>query len=174
MLKCIRYWTGGGSCLNKPRVVWCSIPYVKLHTTSILLRILNICQKTLQLHNSTFLYNVSKVKSATIVEGDPKAPFSIATIPRSLDFSTLPLIRTLSCWVLRNAASSTIFWVFGMTRPGIEPRSPVPLANTLLIRPIFNISWHFCIHCIVCSGNKYVVNSSWIVLHCLTRADIKP
>ena len=29
---------------------------------------------------------------------------------------------------------SIIFWVFGMTRPGIEPRSPRPLANTLLIR----------------------------------------
>ena len=27
-------------------------------------------------------------------------------------------------------------WVFGMTRPGIEPRSPGPLANTLLIRPM--------------------------------------
>ena len=24
------------------------------------------------------------------------------------------------------------FWVFGMTRPGIEPQSPRPLANTLL------------------------------------------
>ena len=30
-------------------------------------------------------------------------------------------------------ASSTIFKVFGMTRPGIEPRSPGPLANTLTI-----------------------------------------
>ena len=28
------------------------------------------------------------------------------------------------------------FWVFGMTRPGIEPRLPRPLANTQLIRPI--------------------------------------
>ena len=28
------------------------------------------------------------------------------------------------------------FLVFGMTRPGIEPRSPGPLANTLLIRPM--------------------------------------
>ena len=36
--------------------------------------------------------------------------------------------------MLSEAASSTIFWVFGMTRPGIEPRSPGPLANTLLIR----------------------------------------
>ena len=26
-------------------------------------------------------------------------------------------------------ASRTIFWVFGMTQPGIEPRSPGPLAN---------------------------------------------
>ena len=33
-------------------------------------------------------------------------------------------------------ASSTIFWVFGMIQPGIEPQSPGPLANTLLIRPM--------------------------------------
>ena len=38
------------------------------------------------------------VKLATVVEGDPKAPFLIATTPRflSLDCSILPLIRTLS------------------------------------------------------------------------------
>ena len=28
------------------------------------------------------------------------------------------------------------FWVFGMTRPGIEPRSPESLANTLAIKLI--------------------------------------
>ena len=28
-------------------------------------------------------------------------------------------------------ASSTIFWVFGMTLPGIEPPSPGPMVNTL-------------------------------------------
>ena len=33
--------------------------------------------------------------------------------------------------MLSKEASSTIFWVFGMTRPGIEPWSPGPLANTL-------------------------------------------
>ena len=38
--------------------------------------------------------------------------------------------------MLSKEASSTIFWVFGMTRPGIEPRSPGPLANTLL-------NWNF-------------------------------
>ena len=32
--------------------------------------------------------------------------------------------------MLSKVASSTTFWVFGMTRPGIEPRSPGPLANT--------------------------------------------
>ena len=28
------------------------------------------------------------------------------------------------------------FLAIGMTRPGIKPRSPGPLANTLLIRPV--------------------------------------
>ena len=43
-----------------------------------------------------------KVKLTTLVEGDPKAPFSIAATPKckgvpllSLDCSTLPLILTL-------------------------------------------------------------------------------
>ena len=38
--------------------------------------------------------------------------------------------------MLSKAASSTIFWVFVMTRPRIEPQSPGPLANTLLITPM--------------------------------------
>ena len=75
----------------------------------------------------------------TVVESDQKAPFSIATAPRCkewdvtlfLDCSTLPLKRSLYCWVLSKAVSSTIFKVFGMTRPGIEPRTSGPLANTL-------------------------------------------
>ena len=78
---------------------------------------------------------------ATVVDGDQKAPFSIATTLRcrgalllSLDCSTLPLIRTLYCWVSSKEVTSTIFKVFGMTRPRIEPRSPGPLANTLLTR----------------------------------------
>ena len=32
------------------------------------------------------------------------------------------------------------FWVFGITRPGIEPRSPGPLANTLTIMPMSGIT----------------------------------
>ena len=38
--------------------------------------------------------------------------------------------------VLSKEASSTIFWVFGMTQPGIEPRSPGPLVNTLTAGPM--------------------------------------
>ena len=57
----------------------------------------------------------------------------------SMDCSTLPLIRTLYCWVLSKEVSSTIYKVFGMTRPGIELRSPGPLANTLLTRSMSNI-----------------------------------
>ena len=37
--------------------------------------------------------------------------------------------------MLSKEVSSTIFWVFGMTRLGIEPRSPELLANTLPTRP---------------------------------------
>ena len=57
----------------------------------------------------------------------------------SLDCSTLPSIRTLYCWVLSKEVSSIIFKVFGITQPGIEPRSPGPLGNTLPTRPIFGL-----------------------------------
>ena len=43
-------------------------------------------------------------------------------------------MHTLYCWVLNKEVSSTIFKVFGMTQPGIEPRSPRPLANTQTTR----------------------------------------
>ena len=39
--------------------------------------------------------------------------------------------------------SSTIFRVFGMTRSGIEPRSPGPLANTLPARSTKEITGIF-------------------------------
>ena len=46
------------------------------------------------------------------------------------DFTLDPYHKVLSA---NKATSSTISWVFGMTRPGIEPWSPGPLSNTLLI-----------------------------------------
>ena len=85
---------------------------------------------------------------STKVEGDQKAPFSIATTPRCMgealllpqNSSTLPLIRTLYYRVLSNEVSSTIFKVFGMTWPGIEPRSPGSLANILPTRPMSQLN----------------------------------
>ena len=56
-----------------------------------------------------------------------------------LDCSTLPLMRTIYCWVLSKEVSSTIFKVFGMTQPGIEPRSPGPLVDTLPTRTMRDI-----------------------------------
>ena len=41
--------------------------------------------------------------------------------------------------MLSKVVSSSIFKVFGMTRPGIEPRSPGPLANTLTAGPMSHI-----------------------------------
>ena len=43
-------------------------------------------------------------------------------------------------WVLSKEVSSTIFWVFGMTWPGIEAQSLRPLANTLLTKKAYLIS----------------------------------
>ena len=72
----------------------------------------------------------SYISSPTFVEGDPKAPFSIATSPKC-GGRALPL--TLKCstypWSISYNAESWAnrhqvpFLVFGMTRPGIEPRS---------------------------------------------------
>ena len=79
-----------------------------------------------------------KVKLATIVEGDLKAPFSIATTPRLVAEDTTPFTGlvhfTLDPYFImlsiKEAASGIIFWIFGMTQSGIEPWSPRPLANT--------------------------------------------
>ena len=72
----------------------------------------------------------------TIVEGDLKAPFSIATTPKCMGGRySFPWVAPIYSWyvpnnaVLSKEASSTIFWVFGMTRPGIEPRSPGPICE---------------------------------------------
>ena len=42
--------------------------------------------------------------------------------------------------MLSKVASSTNFWIFGMTRPGIELESLGPLVNTLLIRPMVDLA----------------------------------
>ena len=82
-----------------------------------------------------------KVKLATLVEGDPKAPFSIATQSRCRKgrysipwIAPLYLYQEMLC--VKQGGIKYQFLTFGMTRSRIEPQSPGPLANTLLIRPI--------------------------------------
>ena len=76
----------------------------------------------------------------TLIEGNSKVSFSIATTWRCRGgrYSS-PWIAPLYPWNVpynAEAASSTIFWVFGMIRSRIEPRSTWPLANTLTTRPM--------------------------------------
>ena len=73
----------------------------------------------------------------------------------SLDCSTLLLIRTLYCWVLSRELSSTIFKVFDMTRPGIEPRSLRPLANILPTRNSRNGTY------LILMFKRYVSRVNW-------------
>ena len=42
--------------------------------------------------------------------------------------------------MLSKTESSTIFWIFGMTRPRIESRPPGPLVNILFIRPMARLN----------------------------------
>ena len=89
-----------------------------------------------------YIYIYSKL--ATIVEGDPKAPFSLATKAKCrgerYSFPWIDLLYPWSlpclCWVLSKVVSSTSVWVFGMTRPGIEPRSPVFTSSSSIIQLI--------------------------------------
>ena len=72
---------------------------------------------------------------------------------------------------IKQGASSTIFLVFGVTRPGIEPRSPGPLAHTLLIRLMARcIVKTKMIHALIAESNKkstlvlgFLKNGVWIV-----------
>ena len=71
------------------------------------------------------------VKLSPFVEGDQKAPFSIATTPRCREGRySFPWIASLYPWYIPYIAecyASTIFKIFGMTWRGIETRSPRPL-----------------------------------------------
>ena len=77
----------------------------------------------------------------TVVESYPKAPFSIATTLRCWRGATpfpgllhFTLDRYLILLSVKQRGIKYYFKVFGMTRPGIKPRSLGPLANTLSTR----------------------------------------
>ena len=90
-----------------------------------------------------------------IVEDDPtKASFSIAITLRCKEgccsfLWVAPLtLDPYLIMVLSKKTSSTIFWVFGMAWPGIEPRSPGPLVNTLTIKSMACQYFFFIIQCV--------------------------
>ena len=56
--------------------------------------------------------------------------------------------------MLSKVVSSTILKVFGMTRPGIEPRSPGPLANTLTAGPMSRLVDRKRAHCDISWGGQ--------------------
>ena len=75
-----------------------------------------------------------------VVEGDEKAPFSIATTPRGRrGHNSFPwmLHFTLDTYLIlpsvKQGGIKYHFKVFGMTWPGIKPRCPGPLLNTLIL-----------------------------------------
>ena len=80
-------------------------------------------------------------KLVTVVEGDLKAPYSIATtlrsreghyfFPQTAPLTLDPYLIMLS--VKQGGIKYHFFLVFGMTQPGIELWSLRPLANTLTI-----------------------------------------
>ena len=88
--------------------------------------------------------NPISVLKKTLVEGDPKVPFSIATTPRcrgallhSLDYSTLSLILTFKCWVLSKAESSTIFESLIWLDLGLNPGLP----DHWTLYPLYQCKW---------------------------------
>ena len=62
--------------------------------------------------------------------------------------------------MLSKEVSSTILKVFGMTRPGIEPRSLGPLANTLPTRPMSRLNETKQVVPLRINGNEEVVRFS--------------
>ena len=82
------------------------------------------------------------IKLATKVEGNLKAPFSLATLGVGegiIPFHGLLHLTFDLYLIILSVKQGDInyrFWVFGMTQPGIELCSPQPLVNTLPTRPM--------------------------------------
>ena len=92
----------------------------------------------------------------TFAEGDPKAPFSIGTTPKCrAGCYSFPLIAPLKPWPLHYNTY-------------IEPQSPGPLENSLLIRPslIFKTNLPYLIHepCIIKYNEKKPKHINGIVI----------
>ena len=76
------------------------------------------------------MFKESVFDRQTVVDGEPKAPFSISTTPRSWGgHNSFPRIAPLTLdpylimMSIKQGGTKYPFWVFGMTRRGIEPWS---------------------------------------------------
>ena len=92
--------------------------------------------KSVNIYIYIYICIIMYIRWSTVAEVDPKDPFSISFISRWRKrrysfpwIATFTLDPFLIRRVLRKEASSTVFWVFSMTRLGIETRSPRSLAN---------------------------------------------
>ena len=114
---------------------------------------------------------------AIVVEGDLKAPFSIASTPRCRGgHYSIPWIVPIYPWSLpyntelSKAASSTNFWVFGIIRPGIEPWSPRPLLNTRLFRLMaWFLHTHTHTHTYIYIYIYIYTRHSWCIVYCCRK-----
>ena len=94
--------------------------------------------------SNLYMYIISCL---TVVEGDPKAPFLISTILscRRGHYSFrwiappifVPFLIMLS--VKQGSIKYHFLESLNLTRYGIEPQSPAPLANTLPIMPMHSL-----------------------------------
>ena len=102
-------------------------------------------------------------KLATVVEGDQKAIFSIATTPRYWGGRWIaPLYPWYVPAYVLSVKQGGIFKVFGMTRPEIEPRSPGPLGNTLPTGPISRLSVSLSLS-LSLSIYIYIYKARWVI-----------
>ena len=87
--------------------------------------------------------NIVKVKLVTLVEGNQKVPFSIATTSRCRGGCySFPWIAPLYHWSLPyKQGGIKNHFLSHMTWPGIEPWSPRKLANTLPTRPMSRLKY---------------------------------
>ena len=126
---------------------------------------------------SLSLYIYIYISCLTVVEGDPKASFSIVTTPRCrggrysfLWIAPLTLDLYLIMLSAKQEGIKYNFWVFGMTRPGIELRFPGPLASNLtIIRLYVNLRiWKKY------SEDAFIYIYIYIICHCLGIFFVRP
>ena len=102
-----------------------------------------------------------------MVEGDPKAPFQLL-LHQGVGEGATPFFGllhfTLDTYLImlsikQGGIKYHFFQVFGMTWLGIEPRSPVPLVNTLPTRPMSRL------YSLLINPSNFIVSNKYLFAH---------